>query len=125
MSELQAIESNTLSEAPSTPGVTRNFAFKGDGYRVVRSRTEPGAVSGWHHHGDYDVYGYIVSGTARFEKSRNGEDAISVGPGDFFHVPSHTVHRDVNPSPEEGQEMILFLHGTGDMVVNVDGPDQG
>jgi quercetin dioxygenase-like cupin family protein len=34
---------------------------------VVRSRVDPGVVSGWHHHGDYGIYGYVVSGSARFE----------------------------------------------------------
>jgi hypothetical protein len=33
------------------------------------------------------------------------------------------VHRDVNPSDTEGQEAILFLRGSGPMVVNVEGPD--
>jgi quercetin dioxygenase-like cupin family protein len=124
MSKVQALQSNALTEAPSTPRITRTMAFKGDGYRVVRSRTTPGAVSGWHHHGNYDVFGYIVAGTARFEHGPGGKESITVRPGDFFHVPAHTVHRDVNPSSNEGQEMILFLHGTGQMVVNVDGPDQ-
>jgi uncharacterized RmlC-like cupin family protein len=90
---------------------------------VIRSRVEPGVVSGWHHHGDYDIYGYIVSGAARFGSGPGGRDAISVGPGDFFRVPARTVHRDVNPSSKEGQEIILFLRGSGPMVVNVEGPD--
>jgi hypothetical protein len=41
----------------------------------------------------------------------------------FFRVPARTVHRDVNPSSKEGQEIILFLRGSGPMVVNVEGPD--
>jgi mannose-6-phosphate isomerase-like protein (cupin superfamily) len=87
------------------------------------ARADPGVVSGWHHHRDYDVYGYIVRGSARFENGPGGRDAISVGPGDFFHVPARTVHRDVNPSGTEGQEVILFLRGSGPMVINVEGPD--
>jgi hypothetical protein len=39
-------------------------------------------------------------------------------------VPPRAVHRDVNPSPTQSQEVILFLRGTGAMVVNVTGPDQ-
>jgi uncharacterized RmlC-like cupin family protein len=89
---------------------------------IVRACTEPGVRSGWHHHGDYDVYGYLVSGVVRFEEGPGEADAVSVGPGDFFHVPARTVHRDVNPSASDGQEAILFLRGTGPMVVNVDGP---
>lgn len=123
MSKIQALKADALSEAPSSPGITRHLAFKGEGNLVLRGRTTPGTISGWHHHGDHDVYGYLVSGTARFESGPGGKDAVSVGRGDFFHVPPHTVHREVNPSAEEGQEVILFLSGTGPLVVNVDGPD--
>jgi len=123
VSKIEALPQDALSKAPSSPGITRYFAFKGDGHLVVRAYIEPGTSSGWHHHGDYDVYGYIVTGVARFEYSLQKEDAISVGPGDFFHVPSHTVHRDVNPSSNERQEVILFLRGSGELVINVDGPE--
>ena len=90
---------------------------------MVRSRVDPGVVSSWHHHGDYEIYGHVVTGSARFENGPGGRDATSVAPGDFFHVPARTVHRDVNPSETEGQEVILFLRGSGPMVVNVDGPE--
>jgi hypothetical protein len=33
-------------------------------------------------------------------------------------------HREINPSPSEGNDVILFLHGTGPLVVNVDDPEQ-
>jgi quercetin dioxygenase-like cupin family protein len=123
MAKIRGLEHDTLSEAPGSPGISRHLAFNGDDFLVVRSRVEPGIVSGWHHHGDLNVYGYIVSGTARFENGPGGRDATSVGPGDFFHVPARTVHRDVNPSGNESQEVILFLRGSGPMVVNVKGPD--
>ena len=125
MSKIQALRTDALSETPSSPGITRHLAFKSEGKLVVRSRTNPGTISGWHHHGDYDVYGYLASGSARFESGPGGKDAVSLGPGDFFHVPPHTIHREVNPSRDEGQEVILFLSGTGPLVVNVNGPEQG
>jgi quercetin dioxygenase-like cupin family protein len=118
MSKLEALPAEALSETPSTLGLTRHMAFKDDHHIVIRSRAEPGIVSGWHHHGDYDVYGYVVSGTACFENAADEKDAITVGPGDFFHVPLHTIHRESNPSPEESGEVILFLRGSGPLVVN-------
>jgi len=123
MSKIQAIQSNSLSKSPSTPGITRHLAFKNEESMILRSQTEPGKASGWHHHGNYDVFGYLVSGTARFEVGSNGEDSIFVEPGDFFHVPPHTVHREINPSPDEKNDVILFLQGNGPLIVNVDKPE--
>lgn len=124
MSKIEALRKDALSEAPATPGINRYLAFEGEDHLVIRSRSEPGTVSAWHHHGDYEVYGYIISGFERFEYGPEGRDAILVGPGDFFHIPPHTVHRDVNPSPDERQEVVLFFRGTGPVVVNVDDPPQ-
>lgn len=123
MSKIQALQKDALTEGASSPGLTRHVAFKGEGVQVVRSRVGPGLVSGWHQHGDYTVYVYVVSGTVRLESGPGGSDAVSAGPGGFLYVPPHTVHREVNPSPSESGEVILFLHGSGPMVVNVDGPE--
>jgi quercetin dioxygenase-like cupin family protein len=124
MSKIRAVRKDTLQEGPAAPGIRRYLAFEGEGYLVLRSRADPGAISAWHHHGDYDVYGFILSGSERFEYGPMGKDATVVGAGDFFHVPPQTIHRDVNPSPDEGQEALLFSRGTGPVVVNMDGPEQ-
>ena len=123
MPTIRAVRQGTLPEAPATPGISRYLAFEGDGYLIVRSRAEPGALSAWHHHGNHEVYGFILSGAERFEYGPGGEEAIVVGPGDFFHIPPQTVHRDVNPLPDQEQEAVLFFRGTGPVVVNVDGPE--
>ena len=123
MVTLQRRAKDALSAAPGTPGIMREFAFQADDALVIRARVDAGNVSGWHHHGDYDVYGYVVVGVIRFEGSPGGHDTIDVGRGDFFHVPARLVNRDVNPSPTESHEVILFLRGHGPMVVNVDGSD--
>lgn len=120
MAKIQAVKKDALQEGSSSPGITRQFAFKDEGCRVVRSKIGPGATSGWHHHGDHHVYGYLVSGAIRLESNTGPADAVSLGVGDFVHVPPNTIHREVNPSAEEG-EVILFLRGTGPLVVNVDG----
>jgi len=106
-----------------SPGITRHLAFKDDKCMVLRARSEPGVISGWHTHGDYHVYGYLVSGTARLESGPDEVDAIFLQPGDFFHVPPHTAHREINPSREQGNEFILFLQGSGQMVYNVEDPE--
>ncbi len=123
MSKIVGLRGDTLPEAPATPGITRYLAFEGEDHLVVRSNAAPGAVTAWHHHGDYEVYGFIVSGSELFEYGPQGMDAVLVNQGDFFHIPPHTVHRDVNPSQDEWQEAVLFFRGSGPVVVNVAGPE--
>jgi mannose-6-phosphate isomerase-like protein (cupin superfamily) len=121
MSTIHVLKADALSQAMSKQGFTRHIAFKEDGYLVVRARGEPWSISVWHHHGDYDVYGYLVSGSGRFENNiRKEEDSVSLRKGDFFHVPHHTVHREINPSSKEGNEFNLFLSGTGPMVFDLE-----
>ena len=57
MAKIRALKKDALTEAPGSPGITRHLAFRGEGFMVVRSRVDPGVISGWHHHGDYDIYG--------------------------------------------------------------------
>jgi quercetin dioxygenase-like cupin family protein len=47
-----------------------------------------------------------------------------LAPGDFFHVPQNTVHREINPSANEPGEVILFLLGGGPLVFNVEDADK-
>jgi len=124
MSNITALRHNDLPEAPATPGISRFLAFEGDGFLILHSHAEPGTISAWHHHGDYEVYGFIIFGSERLDFGSSGKEAVLVGQGDFFHIPPHTIHRDVNPSVTDGQEALLFLRGSGPVVVNVDGPVQ-
>lgn len=105
-----------------TSGVLREIAFDTDRAMSLRARAQPHAVSGWHHHGDRDVLGYVVSGRARFEFGPRGDGLAEVHAGGFFHVPRQVVHRDVNPT-DEPQEFVLTFVGSGPLVVNVAGPD--
>jgi uncharacterized RmlC-like cupin family protein len=83
-----------------------------------RVHTEPGATSGWHHHGDHDTVIYVVRGAIRVETASG---LVQGDSGDFLHVPALTVHRESNPTSETS-EVVLVRRGTGPVVVNVDGP---
>ena len=87
----------------------------------MRARAGPHATSGWHHHGEHNVLGFVVRGAARFEFGSDGLDSVDVGEGGFFHVPAGLVHRDVNPLEDE-QEIVLTLVGNGPLVINVGRP---
>ena len=83
--------------------------------------TEAGMVSGWHHHGGHESAIYLLSGGMRLEFGPGGNETIEAEPGDFVFVPKEVVHREGNPT-EERCEFVVFRSGTGEVVVNVDGP---
>lgn len=116
------VSSEGLRPGAITPGVTRELALEANDATVMRARAEPGASSGWHHHGARDVLGYVVLGRARFEFGPDGAESVDVDAGGFFHVPAGLVHRDINPS-DVLQEIVMTVVGSGPLVVNVEGPD--
>ncbi|HEV7640058.1 MAG TPA: cupin domain-containing protein [Gaiellaceae bacterium] len=118
---VSAVSSEDLVEGAPTPGIVRELAFDTERATLIRSRAEPRAVTGWHHHGDRDVLGYVVSGRARFEFGPGGAESTDVEEHGFFHVPAGLIHRDVNPL-DQPQELVLSVVGAGPLVVNVDGP---
>lgn len=118
----QILTRNQLEAGPSTPGMQRSTAFASEGLWFGEAHTRPGEISGWHHHGDYTTHGYVVSGRIRFDFGPGGAESAEAGPGDYFLVPPHTVHREQNPGDEE-QVLVLVRVGTGPNVINVDGPD--
>jgi uncharacterized RmlC-like cupin family protein len=119
---VSAVSADGLAEAPGYVGIVREVAFETDRAILVRARADPGVATGWHHHGDREVQGYLVRGRARFEFGPHGDQHIEIAAGGFFYVPAGLVHRDVNPS-DEPQEFVLVFAGTGPLVVGVDGPE--
>lgn len=108
-------------EAGQTSGMVREQAFGTDDCWVGHVSTEPGLASGWHHHDGFTTYLYVQSGTIRFEFGSQGMEAVEAGPGCFVRIPPRAIHRESNPGTDPGA-VILFRTGTGQPVVNVDGP---
>jgi uncharacterized RmlC-like cupin family protein len=99
----------------------RERAIDVDGLWAGLVRTQPGATSGWHHHGDYETSIYVASGTLRMESGPGGGDVIDAVPGDFLHVPKHAIHRESNHGEAESH-LVVVRAGQGAPTVNVDGP---
>ena len=119
MSNIDIAKSAELSAGYLTEGILREKAFESENVVVSRSRLLPGVVSGWHHHGTHDLYGYIVSGKLRLEYGIEREKKANLNPGNFFHVPQNLVHRDVNPDEDHDLVVVNILVGTGPAVINV------
>lgn len=112
------VAAGALTPGDATPGVTREAAVVLDDVWTGRALTEPGQTSGWHHHGAHDTVIYVVEGAIRVETASG---TVQGDPGDFLHVPAHTVHREGNPT-DDVAEVVLLRRGTGPVTVNVDGP---
>jgi uncharacterized RmlC-like cupin family protein len=123
MSEpIVVIPADALVDADPTPGMHRRRAIDVPGLWSGIVHTEPGATSGWHHHGEHETSLYVLSGAMRLEFGPGGQSVVEAGSGDFVHVPAHVVHRESNPSPDRATAIIARA-GTGIPTVNVDGPD--
>ena len=121
MPRIDVVRGTDLRKGESTPRILREKAFESANVLVSRTRLDPGAVSGWHHHGTHDLHGFLVSGRLRLEYGPKGTEAAALNPGDFFHIPPGLVHRDVNPDRGQGLVVVNILVGSGVPVVNVDG----
>ena len=104
--------------------MTREQAVALEGMWAGVAHTEPGMVSGWHHHGEHDSAIYVLSGRLRMEAGPGGRQLIEASAGDFLHVPRGAIHREGNPGSEPS-EIVVVRSGRGPAVFNVDGPAVG
>ncbi|MGI8644983.1 MAG: cupin domain-containing protein [Nocardioides sp.] len=115
---IQVIKNADLEPADPTPGMARSRAFERGVLWAGRVVTEPGAISGWHHHDVNETSLYVVSGVLRLE-CEGVEGFLDAGAGDFVRVPPFTVHRESNPTSEPSVAVIARAGG-GIPTVNVD-----
>ncbi len=106
---------------PSTPGMNREQALAAEDLWAGYVTTEPGMVSGWHHHGGHRTVFYVLSGRIRVEFGTGPSDVVEAGPGDFVLVPESTVHREGNPSAETSSA-VVFRVGSGESVFDAEPP---
>lgn len=111
MASIRVVTRGERVDNVPTPGMERLEA-EIEGARIIAVRTDPGLVSGWHHHGTYTTFGYVISGRLRLESGPGGVSVVEAGPGDFFIVPPDTTHRESNTADEE-QVVVGFRAGSG------------
>lgn len=104
--------------------LTRLTPFPDAAVQQVRGHAAGRIESSWHHHGDKNVFGYVLNGEGYVEWGLGDGVRTLARAGEFFHVPPGFVHRDVNPSDDE-QDYLLWLTGSDPRIVHVDGPDVG
>ncbi len=122
MSTIYRITPEEREEGQPTPGMVREQAVWTDRMWSGFVRTEPGMVSGWHHHGEHESTIYVLTGSLRMEFGAEGVESFEAGPSDFVFVGKQVVHRESNPSAEEGT-LVVVRAGQGEPVINVDEPE--
>ena len=118
---VRVIKAVDLVAADPTPGMERSKAFEVSNLWSGRVVTQPGAVSGWHHHDRNETSLYVVSGILRLE-FEGFDTYVDAEAGDFVHVPAWTVHRESNPT-DQPSIAIIARAGGGIPTVNVDAPE--
>jgi uncharacterized RmlC-like cupin family protein len=106
-----------------TSGMLLEEAFAHSGFWVGQSRTPPGSVGGWHHHGDHHTFTYLASGQARYEWGKDGEQGADLKPGDFIHISPHTIHREMNTGSVPNL-LVIFRSGSGPTLVSTGSPER-
>ena len=119
---VRVIRAAERTEGTATPGMVREQAISTDGMWAGYVRTAAGMTSGWHHHGGFETSIYVLTGGLRMEFGPAGVEMLEAGPGDFLYVAPGAVHRESNPTEVEST-IIVVRSGSGEPVINVDGPE--
>ncbi len=80
---------------------------------------EPGAQTGIHHHGRQETVAYILSGESHIQWGERGEHSLTAHAGDFLHVPSWLVHREINRSKDTPFRWVVIRSTPEPIVVNL------
>ena len=116
------IGADELVEIDDPPEIHRRQAFAGPGLWAGLTSTEPGLVSGWHHHGGHDTIVYVLSGRLAIEFGEGGRSAVQAGAGDFLVIPSGLVHRESTPGDEPSRSVVIRAGGDGPPTIEVEAP---
>ena len=108
--------------APTMSGPERRQQFGREGRWADWIRNDAGDVSGWHHHAANDTYVYVSRGSLTIEFGLGGAESVVARAGDFFIVPSQTIHRETTGQDADLEAFIIRVGGDPEHV-NVAGPE--
>jgi uncharacterized RmlC-like cupin family protein len=108
--------------APAMSGTERRQVFERERRWADSIRNDAGDVSGWHHHAANDTYVYVSRGSVTIEFGLGGAASVVARAGDFFIVPSQTIHRETTGQDADLEAFVIRVGGEPEHV-NVDGPE--
>jgi uncharacterized RmlC-like cupin family protein len=110
---------------PAPPGSERRHFHDPDGRWVGWAgwiQNDAGDVSGWHHHATNDTHVYVIRGSVTVEFGPGGSERVVAGAGDFFIVPSNTIHRELTSEDSDLEAFVVRVGGEPEQV-DAGGPD--
>ena len=110
--------------APTMSDTDRRQQFVRIGRWADWIRNDAGDVSDWHHHAANETYVYVSRGSVTLEFGPGGAHRVVAGAGDFFIVPSQTIHRELTGLDVDLEAFVIRVGGDPEHVT-VDGPDAG
>ena len=102
-------------------GTERRQLFEREGRWADWIRNDAGDVSGWHHHAANETYVYVVRGSVTIDFGPGGAESVVASAGDFFIVPSQTIHRERTGQAADLEAFVIRVGGAPEHV-NADGP---
>lgn len=108
--------------APAMSGTERRQQFEREGRWADWIRIDAGNVTGWHHHAANETYVYVSRGSATIDFGPRGAESIVASAGDFFIVPSQTIHRETIGQDSDFEAFVIRVGGEPEHVA-VDGPE--
>ena len=120
--EAMGIGADELVEIEGPPEIHRRQAFAGPGLWAGLTSTEPGLVSGWHHHGGHDTIVYVLSGRLAIELGEGGRAADQARAGGVPVVPRGRHHRRSTPGDEPSESVVIRAGGEGPPTIEVEAP---
>src|SRR5438128_11516768 len=100
MSRIEVVRGSELGAGDSTEGIVRKKAFESETAIVSQSKVAPGVVSGWHHPGSRQLYGFIVSGRLPLEYFLRRQETADLNGGDSFHISAGLAPREYIPTED-------------------------
>jgi uncharacterized RmlC-like cupin family protein len=83
------------------------------------SKSDSGARTGIHRHGEQQTVAYVLSGTCDVRRGTKGEYTARAYAGDFVHVPAFLPHMEINPSETEPFEWVVVRSTWTPIVVSL------
>lgn len=120
MTQAGPLHRSDLTPGPATPGMTRLAAYAGDDRWIGEVSSDPGVISGWHHHGEHQTYFYVIAGGTLIELG--GGEQFEVLAGEFAHIPAGTVHRESTLGDARLTAIVIRM-GSGPQVFDAADPD--